>query len=188
MSDVMGRPHDIFYQSILLDAPQHQKPNSVYTVELGGTAELAPTVLEGAIVLPNRFTVNDLEDDGPLIAGEDFVVEWTPAATTGFPSDDPGVVGGDVLGVTWLADTTSSVPTHMCVALHSSGTFTIPGETIEEYRAIATARGTNPDQVIMLRNALVHRMEPLQLDSNPRRIDMLGLVTYAQLMTVDAAP
>jgi hypothetical protein len=187
-TDQIGRPHDIFYQAVIPDAAEQQKPNSSYTVELGGAGDVVPTVMEDAIVLAGDFTVNDpdIEDDGPLVSGTDFPVAWTPGTTTGFPSDDLDVVGGEVLGVVWLVDVTGK-PTHMCPVLHSSGAFTIPGSAIEEYRAVATARGVSPDSMILLRNAIIHRLEELPNgDDPPRRIDMLSVLCWAQLMNVEA--
>jgi hypothetical protein len=190
MNDQIGRPHDIFYQTVIPDAAEQQKPNSSYDVTFTGNGEIAATTMPDAIVLAGDFTVNspDIEDDGPLIAGTDFPVAWTPGTTTGFPTDDPSVIGGDVLGVTWLVDVTGS-PTHICPVLHSSGSFTIPGSAIEEYREVAVARGLSPDNMILLRNAIVHRVERLPNgdDDNVRRIDMLSVLCWAQLMNVEAA-
>jgi hypothetical protein len=186
-SDALGRPHDVFYQTVVSDAGGLLVADSRYDVTFSGAGSIPPTAMDDAIILPNEFTVNspDLEGDGPLIAGTDFSVGWTAATTTGMPSSDPTVIGGDVLGLAWLVDVTGR-PTHLCVTLHNEGELTISGSTISEYRAIATARGASPDAVILQRSALVHRVERLPNGEacNVRRLDMLGTTSWAQRMQV----
>ena len=180
-NDAIGRPHDIFYQTVIPDADTVLKPNSEYDVRFGGAAGGLPaTTFDNAIFLAGDFTVNnpDIEGDGPLVAGTDFPVAWTPG-TTSAPDT--------VLGITWLVDSNGK-PTHMCPVEHSAGQFTIPGQAITEYRQIAQARGTNPDVMILLRNAIIHRISrlPNADDNTPRRIDMLSVLCWAQLMNVSA--
>jgi hypothetical protein len=76
----------------------------------------------------------------------------------------------------------------MCVAPASAGGFVIPGATITEYQQIATARGHTPTKVVMLRNAIAHQVVRLPLTTgattNRRRIDMISLACWVQLMDV----
>jgi hypothetical protein len=180
-TDQIGRPHDIFYQAVIPDAAKQQKTDSAYTVKFsGGTGAPAATMTD-AIFLSGDFTVKNpgLEDNGPLVAGTDYKVEWNPGTSANLPEGD------SVLGVTWLVDATGK-PTHMCPTSHSDGSFTIPGSAITEYKAIATARGTPPNKMVLLRNAIVHKVQrlPTTDTTNPRRIDMLSVNCWAQLMDV----
>ncbi|HEU0037030.1 MAG TPA: hypothetical protein VFQ53_40745 [Kofleriaceae bacterium] len=178
-TDAIGRPHDIFYQKINPNADDFIKPDSAYTVAFGGSGTIPATTFNDAIYLANTFTVQNpgVEDNGPLVAGTDFPVAWTPATST---------ASDEVLGVTWLVDATGK-PTHMCPVLHSAGAFTIPGSAITEFKAIATARGVTPTKMILLRNAIVHRLQRLPNGEadNQRRIDMLSVMCWAQLMDVN---
>ena len=182
-TDSIGRPHDIFYQAINPDAAKYLVPDSSYTVNFGGAGNIAATAFENAIFLPSatNYTVTSpsLEDNGPLIANTDFTVHWTPGTNMNLPAGD------EVLGLTWLVDAAGS-PTHVCVAPHSAGQFTIPGTAIAEYKQIAIARGTNPSKAILLRQALVHHVRrlPNNEPANLRRIDMLGVLCWAQLVNV----
>jgi len=181
MTDAIGRPHDIFYQTVIPDAGANEKSDSSYTVKMGGAGDIPATTMTDAIFLAKDFTVKspDIEDNGPLIAGTDFPVEWNPAVSANLPEGDT------ILGVTWLVDTNGK-PTHMCPTLHSEGRFVIPGAAITEYKAIATARGAVPTKMILLRNAIDHRLQrlPNGEDANPRRINMLSVNCWAQLMDV----
>jgi hypothetical protein len=185
--DSIGRPHDLFYQIIQPSAPDFLKPNSSYTVKLGGSDKVPATTLTDALFLAQDFTVNspDLEGNGPMKAGVDFPVKWTPAVSSALPPAAEEV-GGIVLGVTWLVDATGA-PTHICPVDHASGQFTIPGSAITEYKAAAVARGQTPNKVILLRNAIVHRLARLPNGdkNNKRRIDMLTVLCWAQLMDVE---
>jgi hypothetical protein len=185
-TDQIGRPHDIFYQTVQPDAAAFLQPDSPYTVNFGGAGAIKPTVLPDALFLAANFTVKnpDLENDGPLIGGTDFPVEWTPATSANRPPATQ-LVGGDVLGITWLVDVTGA-PTHMCPVAHSAGKFTIPGSAITEYKAAAVARGQDPTHMILLRNAVVHQLVKLPNGeaNNTRRVDMLTLVCWAQFMNV----
>lgn len=178
--DNIGRPHDTFYQLIHPNADDNLQFNSSYTVKMTGNGTtIEPATLTDAIFLSADFTVKSpgLEDNGPLKASADFPVQWNAVESSKLPA------GSEVLGVTWLVDSNGS-PTHMCPVAHSAGAFTIPAATIAEYRAIAVARGTNPDKVILLRNAIVHRLSPLPTAdaTNKRRVDMLSVNCWAQLM------
>jgi len=180
-TDSIGRPHDKYYQVINPTAENFIKPNSSYTVAFGGSATTPATTFTDGIFMAETFTVNnpDLEGNGPMRPSQDFPVAWTPGVSSALPEGD------EVLGVTWLVDAAGS-PTHLCPTLHSQGAFTIPKEAIAEYRAIATARGTDPNKVILLRNAIVHRISRLPTAdvANKRRIDMLSVHCWAQLMDV----
>jgi hypothetical protein len=184
--DAIGRPHDIYYQVFGANAGDFLAPDSSYTVELGGAGIIPPTTFDGALFLPADFTVTMPmpEDNGPMQAGQPFNVRWNPATSANLPPAGE-IVGGGVLGVTWLADRNGS-PTHLCVVHHNAGEFTIPPATIAEHKAIAQARGTDPSKLILLRSAMVHRLATLPNGDprNPRRIDMLAQVTWAQLMDV----
>jgi hypothetical protein len=185
-TDSIGRPHDLFYQILSPDAPKFLAPDSFYTVKLGGAGAIKPITLPNALFLAADFTVTspDLENNGPLIAGTDFPVKWNPAVSMNKPPAGQ-MVGGDVLGVTWLVDVTGA-PTHICPAAHSDGQFTIPGSAITEYKAAAMSRGQITSKVILLRNAIVHQLVelPNSETNNVRRVDMLTLVCWAQLMDV----
>lgn len=184
--DAIGRPHDIYYQRIEPSAADFLAPDSSYTVELGGAGIIPPTTFTGALFLPADFTVTMpmLEDNGPVQAGTDLRVRWNPATSANLPPASE-IVSGGVLGITWLADRNGS-PTHLCAVDHGAGEFTIPGQVLTEYRAIAADRGADPTKLILLRSALVHRLATLPNGDprNFRRIDMLAQVTWAQLMDV----
>jgi len=183
LRDSIGRPHPFVYQTLKPSAEMYIQPDSFYNVTLSGSDKIAATTFKDALFMAKDFTVMNpgLEGNGPMRATQPFTVSWTPATSANLPA------GQDVLGVTWLTDDTGS-PTHMCPVLHSAGTFTIPAATIAEYRQIATARGRNPDKVVLLRNAIVHRLQPLPTTdtANVRRIDMLTVNCWAQLMDCQA--
>jgi hypothetical protein len=177
--DSIGRRHDIFYQTIQPDADKNIQFNSSYTINFGGAGAIPAYSITDGLFMSAGFTVKNpgFEDDGPISASADYTVEWTPAVSSNLP------MGNVVLGITWLVDTNGS-PTHMCPVMHESGTFTIPAATIAEYRAVATARGTDPNHVILLRNAVVHRLArlPNSEANNLRRLDMLTVNCWAQFM------
>lgn len=186
--DVFGRPHDLFYDFLQPDVSALLKPDSYYSVTFGGVAGGMPaTTFENAIYLAADYlAVSEpgLEDNGPLVAGEDFSVKWTPAVSVNKPAA-ADLVGGDILGLTWLVDMAGS-PTHVCVTVADAGEFKIPGAAITEYRSIAQARGLSPDKMILLRNATTHTVVRLPNTdaTNVRRVDMLSLECWAQLMDV----
>src|SRR5262249_2875007 len=132
MIDSIGRKHDIFYQTIVPSAEKFLKPDSFYTIQLGGAGNIPATGFKDQIYLAKGMTVMspDLEDNGPLKANTDYTVHWTPGGQGNAPA------GTDILGVTWLVDSKGS-PTHMCPVLESAGQFTIPAATIAEYRQVA---------------------------------------------------
>jgi hypothetical protein len=177
--DSIGRPHDLFYQIISPDADKFLLPDSSYTVNLGGSDKVAATSFKDALFLAKDFTITmpQVEGNGPMKANADFTVKWNPVQSANLPA------GAEVLGVTWLVDS-KGAPTHMCPVAHSAGTFTIPAATIAEYRTIAASRGAEPNKVILLRNAIVHRLQPLPVNeaTNKRRVDMLTVMCWAQLM------
>jgi hypothetical protein len=186
MTDQIGRAHDTFYQIVQPNADAFIKPNSSYSVKFGGSATIPATTLPDALFLADTFTVKNpgLEDNGPLVAGTDFPVEWNPATSSNLPPAGQ-LVGGAVLGITWLVDVTGA-PTHLCPVAHADGKFTIPGKAIQEYKDAAMARGQDPTHMILLRNAVVHQLVKLPngAANNPRRVDMLTLLCWAQLMDV----
>jgi hypothetical protein len=186
-TDQIGRTHDIFYQTVQPGAELFLKPDSAYTVNLGGAGTFPATTYKDALFLAANFTVDmpTLEGDGPLTAGTDFPVKWNPQVSANLPPKT-GLIGGDVLGVTWLVDTTGA-PTHICPVAHSSGQFTIPGTAIAEYKQIAQSRGLPTTKMILLRNAIVHQVVrlPSADATNQRRIDMLTVMCWAQLMNVN---
>jgi len=178
-ADQIQRKHDLFYQVVNPNADNFLQFDSSYSVRFGGSAKVPATTIDNALFLSAEFTVNSpgLDDNGPLRASQPFTVKWTPATSRNLPAGD------EVLGLTWLLDTDTN-PTHLCVALHSAGEFTVPASAIAEYRQIATARGRDPNKVVLLRNAIVHRLQPLPVKdgANLRRIDMLTVMCWAQSM------
>jgi hypothetical protein len=180
-SDNIGRPHDLFYQNITPNAADLLKADSSYSVTFSGAGTVPATTFTDAVFLPGTYGLGTpaREDNGPLVAGQDFVVTWTPGTSANKPAGD------EILGLVLLIDSNGS-PTHMCVTDHASGTFTIPGATITEYRQDATARGANPNKVILSRQAVDHRLYRLPNGEagNLRRIDMLGVNCWVQLMDV----
>lgn len=178
-TDALGRHHDVFYQELEPNADAVIRPDASYTVQFGGSSTIPATTFTDALFVPARFDVPDLESNGPLVAGTDFVARWTPATSTHLPPGD------DVVGAVWLADANGSL-THLCVTLHSSGQFTIPGTAITELKQIAAARGTQTNRAIVVREALVHQLArlPNNEPDNQRRIDMIGAFSYAQLVDV----
>ena len=181
MRDNLGRPHDLFYQNITPTASDLLKPDTSYDVVMGGTGAFPATTLTDALFLPADNTIGTpaREDNGPLMPTADFTVTWNPATSANLPAGD------EVLGLVWLIDSNGS-PTHLCPTLHSAGTFTIPAATIADYKAVATARGANPNKVILSRQAVDHRIVrlPNAGPTNLRRIDMLGITCWIQLMDV----
>jgi len=186
--DQIGRPHDIFYQLFQPTAADLLKPDSFYDVKFGGSAAVAATTLQRALYLPAEYSSVQnpgLEDNGPLEAGVEFPVAWTVGNSANKPPDTE-LVGNTILGVTWLLDVTGS-PTHMCIAPAGAQAFTIAGTAITEYKTIAAARGQRTDKLILLRSAIAHQLDRLPLTSattGKRRIDMLSLECWAQLMDV----
>lgn len=180
-TDNIGRPHNTFYEIVSPDGAKFLKHNSSYTVNFGGAGTIPATSFPDGLFLSEAFTVSSpgLEDNGPMVAGTDFPVQWTPATSSNLPA------GSDVQGVTWLVDAAGS-PTHICPTTNAAGKFTIPGKAITEYKAIAQARGLPTTKVILLRNAIVHHLRRLPNgdDANKRRIDMLTVNCWAQLMDV----
>ena len=65
--------------------------------------------------------------------------------------------------------------------------FTIPGASISEYKAVATARGTDPTHALLLRQAVVHILDRLPNGDakNKRRVDMLAIVCWVQVVGVN---
>lgn len=187
-TDAIGRPHDIYYQQVNGLAPMWVKPDSGYVVNFGGATSNGVTIPattfdnrdadHPGIYLANTFTVNspNVDDNGPLVAGTDYPVAWTPGTTS---------TSDTVLGVTWLVDASGS-PTHMCPTLHSMGSFTIPGSAIAEFKTVAAARGQPTNKMILLRNAIIHHIARLPdgATTNKRRIDFLSVMCWAQLMDV----
>lgn len=184
-ADLLGRPHDIFYQRFSPNADDLLQPDSSYDVAMSGMDPIATTAIEDGVFVPHDFEVVSpgVEDNGPLVAGMSFPVTWTPAVSANKRPDE------DILSLVWLSDLTGR-PSHVCVTLHGSGMFTIPGETVAEYRANAAARGANPDKVILTRQAAMHRLAPLPNGDplNCRRIDLLGTVSWMQEMDVSPGP
>jgi hypothetical protein len=180
-SDAIGRPHTTFYQNITPDAAANLKFNSSYSVVMGGAGSVPATTLTDSLFLPENYTLGAPleENNGPMVPGTDFVASWNPAVSSNLPAGD------EVLGLTWLLDSNGS-PTHLCPTAHSAGTFTIPGATIAEYKAVAMARGTNPNKVILSRQAVTHKLSRLPNgdNANKRRIDMLAIACWVQLMDV----
>jgi hypothetical protein len=189
-TDAFGRPHDLFYQKINPVADMTLKPDSAYAVKFGGSPASAATAipattLDNALYLAATFPVSNPghEENGPLVAGTDFTVHWTPTTSPGLPAGDEEQV------ITWLVGL-NGAPTHMCPAPLSAGQFTIPGTAIAEYQALAKAQGLPPNKMIMLRNGVVHQLRRLPNGSttNKRRIDMLTLNCWAQVMDVQGTP
>lgn len=181
-TDAIGRKHDIFYQKIQPVADNYIAPDHSYTIDIGGAGSIAATSLKDAVFLAGDFTVSQpgLNEDTPFTAGTDATVKWTVGTSANLPKGD------DVLGVTWLVDT-NGAPTHMCPTAHSAGQFTIPGSAITEYKQIATARGTDPTHMVLLRNAIVHHVLrlPNGEPNNKRRFDAVSLLCWAQLIPVN---
>jgi hypothetical protein len=185
-TDAIGRAHDVFYQQINPNAADWLKFDSPYAVKFSGSSTVPATTFDSGLYLAAKFDVANpgLEDNGPMKAGTDFPVHWVPSTTAGLPTGD------EVNVITWLVDMTGA-PTHMCPVPMSQGNFTVPGSAIAEYQAIAKARGLPSNKMIMLRNGVIHQLRRLPNNSttNKRRVDMLTLVCWAQIMDVqDAAP
>ncbi|MEO8699417.1 MAG: hypothetical protein ABI867_05210 [Kofleriaceae bacterium] len=178
-NDSINRPHDIFYQTIQPQAENFLLPDSAYDVSFSGSATIPATTMTGGLFLAHGMVVDDLENNGPMIGGTNFTVTWDYTPSTNLPEG----AADDV--VIWLVDTNGK-PTHMCPTPAAANTFTIPGSTITEYKAAATARGTATTKVILLRNTIVHQLQrlPLAEAENKRRIDMVSIHCWAQLMDV----
>ena len=181
--DQIGRAHDIFYQVVTPNADSVLKPDSLYTAKFGGAGTIMPTEFKDNVFLANTFTVENpgLEEDGPLRANADFTVHWTPATSANLPAGD------EVLGITWLL-TNMAEPVMLCPVLHSAGQFTIPASVIADFRTTATAMGRDPNVSVLLRNAVVHKLARLPNNDmqNKRRIDMLSVMCWAQVVNVRA--
>jgi len=181
-TDSIGRKHDIYYQTIKPSVDDYIKTDQAYDVAWGGAGTIPATTYTGGLFMPATFQVSDpgLEDNSGWTAGVDKTVHWTPATSANLPAGD------EVLGVTWLVDAAGS-PTHMCPTAHSAGQFTIPGSALTEYKAIATARGTPTNKMILLRNAIVHHVVrlPNGENDNKRRLDLLSVMCWAQLVDLN---
>jgi hypothetical protein len=180
-TDAFGRAHDIYYQKITPTADSVLKPDSAYSVKFGGSATIPATTFDAGLYLASKFDISapGLDDNGPLKAGTDFTVHWTPTTTPGLPTGDDEAIA------TWLVALDGSA-THMCPTAPSAGQMTIPGAAIAEYKAIAQAKGLPSDKAILLRNGVVHQLRRLPNNSatNKRRIDMITLMCWAQLVDV----
>lgn len=179
MKDPFQRTHETFYLNISPNAPELAKPNSAFTVEFGGEGAFEATTETDALFLAESFTVKNpgLEDNTPIQTDRDFTVQWNPVESTNLPPGD------QVLGVTWLVDQLGG-PTHMCPTLHAAGQFTVPAAALQEHKAIQLARGQDGTGMILLRNAIVHKLATLPNGDaeNKRRIDMVSLYCHAQFM------
>ncbi|HVZ24041.1 MAG TPA: hypothetical protein VG871_23365 [Vicinamibacterales bacterium] len=186
--DQIGRMHNTFYQVVNPVADNFLKPDSAYTVSFGGAGSVKATDFTDGLYLPGDFQVSDppFENAPALVGGTDYTVHWTPGTSTLPTGPDYASHGGGVIGLTWLADVTGS-PTHMCPANHSDGMFTITGSTINEYKQVAQARGTDPTHALLLRQAVVHILNRLPNgdSKNKRRVDMLAIVCWVQLVAVN---
>ena len=181
-TDVLGRVQDVYYQLVRPDAAALLEADAPYDVTLSGTATIPGTTLDQPVYVPAMFQVSspDLEDNGPLVAGTDYAVHWTPTASAGVPPNDL------VLGLVWLLDT-SGAPLFLCLADRSSGSFTIPGQVIADYKQLAQSRGLPSDQVILRRDAAARGVTwlPNGEPTNCRSLDLLGATSFEQLMNVN---
>ena len=189
-NDNLGRPHDgPFYQAIAPNADSYIAPDSAYTVAFGGSTTIPASTFSGdqGLFMPADYQIGTpaQENDGPLVAGTDFPVTWTPTTSTNLPAGCPNCVGGAPLGLVWLIDSNGK-PAFLCLADRTSGSFTIPGATITDYKAVATARGADPTKVILSRQAVVHHLVRLPNNeaTNKRRMDFLAINCWIQLMNV----
>ena len=181
-TDALGRAQDYYYQLVQPDASSLLAPDSAYTVSFAGTMTIPNGTFSQDVFVPAMFQVSqpDLEDDGPLVAGTDYRVYWTPTTSMNLPA------GMDELAFVWLLDT-SGAPLFLCIADRATGSFTIPGQTIADYKQVAQMRGMPANQVILRRDALVHeRMRlPAVEPTNCRQLDLLGVTSFEQLMNVN---
>jgi hypothetical protein len=183
-TDGIGRAHDIYYQEITPVADSVLQPSSQYDVHFAGAGTFPAVDMTGkqGIFLPPKFEISApaFEDNGPLVPGTDFTVHWTSTTPTNLPAGD------EVLGVAWLLDSNGS-PVFMCPTAASAGSMTIPGSAIAAYKTAATARGANPNKVILSRQNIVHQIArlPNGESGNLRRVDMLGIYCWVQLMDVN---
>lgn len=182
-TDSIGRPHDIYYQELNPGADTYLQPDSAYDVKLGGAGNIPATTLTGnqGLFLPKHFDISApaAEDNGPFIPGQDFTVHWTSTTNENLPA------GQEVLGVAWLLDSNGS-PVLMCPTSAETGQMTITGADITAYKEVAVARGTNPNKTILSRQNIVHQIArlPNNESNNLRRVDMLGIFCWVQLMDV----
>ncbi len=183
-TDAIGRAHDIYYQEITPGADALLQPSSQYDVHFAGAGAFPAVDMTGTqgLFLPPKFDISSpsFEDNGPLVPGTDFTVHWTSTTPTNLPAGD------EVLGVAWLLDSNGS-PVFMCPTAASAGSMTIPGSAIADYKTAATARGANPNKVILSRQNIVHQIArlPNSESGNLRRVDMLGIYCWVQLMDVN---
>ena len=180
-TDALGRAQDVYYQLVQPDAATLLAPDAVYSLAVSGTATIPGTTLDQSVYVPAMFQVSapDLEDNGPLVAGTDYPVHWTPTSST-------NVSPGPVIGFIWLLDT-SGAPTFLCVADYNSGSFTIPGQTIADYKQLAQSRGLPGNQVILRRDVATHdgTWLPNGEPANCRFVDLVGVTSFEQLMNVN---
>jgi hypothetical protein len=186
-TDQIGRPHDVFYQFLQPKVDDLLKQDSFYSVSFGGvTGGMPPTTFDNAVYLAADYpdvSAPTLEGNGPVMMGQDFTVKWTAGNSVNKPS--ASLVGGDVLGGIWLLDD-KGAPTHVCVVPSSAGTFTVPAATLAEWKTAVMARGEPTNKMIILRNGISHQVVRLPTTdaNNKRRIDMVSLECWAQVMDV----
>jgi hypothetical protein len=185
-TDVLGRPHEVFYQLVGGDASQLAF-DATYSIAFDGAAAVAGGSFSNALYLPPKFDVvaPAVEDNGPLSASTPFTVRWSPAQATHLPPANT-LVGGGILQMTWLADT-AGVPTHLCFTAHSDGMFTIPASSLAEYKAVAAGRGQPTSKAVLVQQAMAWRLAqlPSTTECNRRRLDWVGMTTSAQLIDVN---
>jgi hypothetical protein len=181
--DMINRAHDTWYQDVIPDAATKLKPDSLYSVKFGGAGNVPATEYKDAIYLGDMSAVSNpaLEDDGPLKSGTDFPVSWTAGSSANKPAGD------EVLGITWLLTVPHAQAVMLCPVLLGAQGFTIPGAVIADFKATAVALGESNKDVILLRNAVDHKLQWLPLNDpakpdNKRRVDCLSVLCWAQRM------
>jgi len=186
--DNWSRSHDQFYEAI--PAPANILPDSSFSLSMSGSDEYPETTYEDVAYMPGHFEglVPGLnEDDIGLNTTDDTTVQWE---VVDHPNKPEGL---ELLTVVVLGEPLTGAPVMFCPTLASNGEFTITAEHVQSYRDSVEARtgkkGT-AEQAILLRNHIAHTLgwfdngegEAEFSPEDPRRIDVLSVYCYAQIV------
>jgi hypothetical protein len=187
-TDLFGRPIDEVREYLDSGVSEYIKPGTFFTIEMSGSSEVEPTTWTDAAFVPNSFSVINpgLNDDVTFTAGTDATVEWEEQDLPA--SMPPNSAMAEVVA---LASPATGSLVIMCPFVNDpDGAATISGEMIQAYRDTVTAQGGDPDVAILVRNYNNHHIMELPNGDpdNVRRVDVIGIYCFVQLVNIDPAP